>query len=266
MRKKAGAKFMEQYELHLGDCLEIMPEIPDHSVDMILCDLPYGTTACKWDVTLPFDRLWCQYGRIIKNNGAVVLFGSQPFSANLIMSNTKLFKYEWIWLKNVPTGMAQAKYQPMKYHENILVFYKSKPTFNKQMVEREGKGRDCYKYEHYCGESNHVKMNKVKAFYNEILVNPSSVLLFNAVPNRNGKLHPTQKPVALCEYLIRTYTNEEETVLDNCMGSGTTGVACANAGRKFIGIEKEEKYYYLAQERIYAAYNEHSQKGEDIYG
>lgn len=239
------------YKLKQGNCLELMKAIPSGSVDMILCDLPYGTTACKWDTVIPFEPLWAEYKRIIKKNGAIVLFGSQPFTSALVMSNPDWFKYEWIWFKNVPTGMAQAAYSPMKYHENVLVFCEGKTDkFNKELEQREGAGKDCYKYEHYCGESNHVKMDKVKKFYAVDLVNPSSVQLFTVVPNRNGKVHPTQKPVALCEYLIKTYTNENEWVLDNCMGSGTTGVACMNTGRNFIGIEQDEKYFNIAKERI----------------
>jgi site-specific DNA-methyltransferase (adenine-specific) len=238
-------------ELIQGDCLEKMKDIPDKSIDMILCDLPYGTTACKWDTIIPFEPLWEQYKRIIKDNGAIVLTASQPFTSALVMSNPDMFKYEWIWFKNVPSGMAQAKYSPMKYHESVLVFSKNSiKVFNKIMEERVGKGKDCYNYEHYCGESNHVKMDKVKKFYNAELVNPSSVLLFNVVPNRKGKLHPTQKPVALFEYLIKTYTNEGDLVLDNCMGSGTTGVACKNLNRDFIGIELDENYFKIAKERI----------------
>ena len=242
----------EEVKLLHGDCLDLMASIPDGSIDMICADLPYGTTACKWDTIIPFEPLWAHYKRVIKSNGAIVLFGSQPFTSALVMSNPKWFKYEVIWFKNVPTGMAQASYAPMKYHENILVFCEGKiDTFNKEMEQREGVGKDCYKYEHYCGESNHVKLDKVKKFYDANLVNPSSVQLFTVVPNRNGKVHPTQKPVALLEYLIRTYTNEGETVMDNCMGSGTTGVACKNTGRNFIGIEKDAGYFEIARNRIY---------------
>lgn len=240
-----------------GNTLEEMAKLPDGCVDMILCDLPYGTTACKWDTVIPFEPLWEQYKRLIKKNGAIVLFASQPFTSALVMSNPKMFKHEIIWFKNVPTGMANAAYSPMKYHESILAFSDGKIcTFKKQMQEREGKGKDCYKYEHYCGDSNHVKMDKVKKFYDAELVNPSSVVLFNSVPNRKGKEHPTQKPVALCEYLIRTYTNEGEAVLDNTMGSGTTGVACINTNRHFIGIERDDKYFQIAQKRIYDAQTE----------
>ena len=242
----------EEVKLLHGDCLDLMASIPDGSIDMICADLPYGTTACKWDTIIPFDPLWAHYKRVIKSNGSIVLFGSQPFTSALVMSNPKWFKYEVIWFKNVPTGMAQASYAPMKYHENILVFCEGKiDTFNKEMEQREGVGKDCYKYEHYCGESNHVKLDKVKKFYDANLVNPSSVQLFTVVPNRNGKVHPTQKPVSLLEYLIRTYTNEGETVMDNCMGSGTTGVACKNTGRNFIGIEKDAGYFEIARNRIY---------------
>ena len=152
-------------KLILGDCIEKMKDIPDKSIDMVLCDPPYGTTACKWDSVIPFDAMWERLNKLIKPNGAIVLFGSEPFTSALIMSNTKMFKYEWIWFKNVPTGMAQARYAPMKYHENILVFCNgSIKTFNKIMEERVGKGKDCYNYEHYCGENNHVKMEKVKKF------------------------------------------------------------------------------------------------------
>ena len=246
----------EEVKLLHGDCLDLMASIPDGSIDMICADLPYGTTACKWDTIIPFDPLWTHYKRVIKSNGSIVLFGSQPFTSALVMSNPKWFKYEVIWFKNVPTGMAQASYAPMKYHENILVFCEGKiDTFNKEMEQREGVGKDCYKYEHYCGESNHVKLDKVKKFYDANLVNPSSVQLFTVVPNRNGKVHPTQKPVSLLEYLIRTYTNEGETVLDNCMGSGTTGVACKNTGRNFIGIEKDAGYFEIARNRIYKEKN-----------
>ena len=242
---------MLKIELMQGDCLEKMSGIPDGSVDMILTDPPYGTTACKWDSVIPFEPMWERINKLIKPMGAIVLFGSEPFSSALVTSKVKMFKYEWIWLKNVPTGMAQSRYSPMKYHESILVFAKnSLKVFNKQMEERVGKGKDCYNYEHYCGENNHVKMNKVKKFYDAKLVNPSSVLLFNVVPNRKGKLHPTQKPVALLEYLIKTYTNEGETVLDFTMGSGTTGVACKNLNRNFIGIELDPEYFKIAEKRI----------------
>jgi len=239
-------------EVYNEDCLKAMDRLIAEGVvvDAIITDLPYGTTACKWDSVIPFDEMWDKLNKLIKPNGAIVLFGSEPFSSALRMSNIKNYKYDWVWFKNVPTGMAQASYSPMKYHENISLFAKCKTIFNKQMEEREGKGKDCYKYEHYCGENNHVKMKKVKKFYSPNSVNPNSVLLFKAVPNRNGKLHPTQKPVALMEYLIKTYTNENELVLDFTMGSGSTGVACKNLNRNFIGIELDEEYFKIAEDRI----------------
>jgi site-specific DNA-methyltransferase (adenine-specific) len=243
--------------IYEGDCLEIMPTLADKSVDMILCDLPYGTTACKWDTVIPFEPLWAQYKRLIKDNGAIVLTASQPFTSALVMSNPGMFRHEYIWFKNVPTGMAQGNYAPMKYHESVLVFSVNPiGVFNKEMGEREGKGKDCYNYEHYCGESNHVKMEKVKKFYGAKLVNPSSILLFNTAPNRKDKFHPTQKPVALFEYLILTYSNEGDTVLDNCAGSGTTGIAAINTGRKLIMIEKDAAYCKIIKDRIEKAYNE----------
>ena len=242
---------MPKIELIQGDCLEKMKDIPDGSIDMVLTDPPYGTTACKWDSIIPLEPMWEQLKRVIKPKGAIVMTATQPFTTTLIASNMKMFKHEIIWFKNVPTGMAQASYAPMKYHESVLVFCKGKVgVFNKQMQEREGVGKDCYRYEHYCGDSNHVKMNKVKKHYDVNLVNPSSVVLFNTVPNRAGKVHPTQKPVALFEYLIKTYTNEGDTVMDNCMGSGTTGVACINTNRNFIGIELDQGYFDIACKRI----------------
>lgn len=178
------------------------------------------------------------------------MMSSQPFTSLLIGSNLEMFKHEIIWFKNVPTGMAQARYAPMKYHESIVVFCDGRVgTFNKQMQEREGKGKKCYRYEHYCGDNNHVKMQKVKKHYDEKLVNPSSVVLFNTVPNRRGKLHPTQKPVALMEYLIKTYSNEKDVVLDFAMGSATTGISCLNTNRCFVGIEKDDEIFKIAKKK-----------------
>lgn len=233
-----------------GDCLELMIDIPDNSVDLILCDLPYGTTACKWDTVIPFDKLWEQYERIIKDTGVIVLFSSSMFTVDLINSNRKLFKYKLIWKKNVPTGMSSAKYRPMNYYEEICVFSKTKGTYNPQMKPRVGKRKDCYKYEHYCGDSNHYEVDKVKYKYDPDWVQPSNVLEFDVVPNRKGKLHPTQKPVELLEWLVKTYSNEEDVVLDNCMGSGTTGVACSHLNRNFIGYELDKDYFKIAEERI----------------
>jgi site-specific DNA-methyltransferase (adenine-specific) len=155
-----------------------------------------------------------------------------------------------VWCKNVPTGMTSAKYRPMRYHEDILVFHDKQPTYNPIMKDRVGVGKDCYKYDHYCGASNHVTLDKVKKRYDPDKVNPSTLLTFNVVPNRNSKLHPTQKPVDLCEYLIQTYSNDGDIVLDNCMGSGSTGVACVHLNRQFIGIEKDENYFHIAEKRI----------------
>ena len=230
-----------------------MKSIPDKSIDAIICDLPYGTTACKWDSVIPFEPLWAQYKRIIKDNGAIVLFASQPFTSTLVMSNTKWFKYEFIWEKSMPSGMATSAFMPMKYHENIVVFYNKKPTYNKIMAERSEAGKVRAKTS-ICGayKSNHVNLNQqTTKQYDVEKVNPKSILKFSSVPNAKGyKLHPTQKPVALMEYLVKTYTNQGDTVLDNCMGSGTTGVACKNLGRKFIGIEQDANYFEIAKNRI----------------
>lgn len=229
-------------ELYKGDCLEIMKDIPDKSIDMILCDLLYGTTACKLDTIIPFEPLWEQYNRIIKDNGAIILFSQMPFTAELTHSNLKLFKYEWIWEKDNGTGFLNAKKMPLKIHENILVFYKKLPTYNPQM--RTGfkpykckQGRHSTNYGLY--EQGHITESNGERY-------PIDIIEFK----KDSGLHPTQKPVALLEYLIKTYSNEGDLILDNCMGSGSTGVACINTGRNFIGIEKEEKYFNIAKERI----------------
>lgn len=238
-----------------GDCLELMANLADNSVDMILVDLPYGTTGISWDSVIPFDKMWEQFNRVAKDNAAIVLFASQPFTTDLICSNRKDYKYSLVWKKNVPTGMSSAKYRPMKYHEDICVFHKRQPTYNPIMKERIGVGKACYNYDHYCGESNHVKLEKVKKKYDPDWVQPSSVLEFNVVPNRKGKLHPTQKPVELLEYLIKTFSNEGDTVLDCCAGSFSTGVACINTNRDFIGIEKDVSYFNIGTERLNNAVN-----------
>lgn len=232
------------------DCLEGMKEIPDGSIDCVICDLPYNITRMKWDSLIPFDKLWPEYKRVIKKNGNIILFSSGLFTINLINSNIDDFKYRLIWKKNVPTGMSSAKYRPMKYYEEICIFNEGNGTYNPIMKERIGVGKDCYNYDHYCGKSNHITLDKVKRQYDPDWVQPSDVLEFNVVPNRNGKLHPTQKPVELLEWLVRTYTNEGDVVLDNCMGSGTTAIACLNTGRKFIGFELDENYYNISQERL----------------
>lgn len=247
---------IELNTIYNEDCLEGMKRISDKSVDMILCDLPYGTTACKWDTIIPFEPLWAQYKRIIKKNGAMVLFGSQPFTSALIMSNLKMFKYEWVWVKTQPSGIALANKRPMKYTENILVFFQAQTTYNKQMSERWSIAAKKVVVAGVQGDhstiNNGVKLNvPQKRFYDPDVVNPKDVLFFSSVPNGGGKkIHPTQKPVDLFEYLIRTYTNESETVLDNCIGSGTTAIACINTNRNYIGFELDQTYFNLANERI----------------
>lgn len=241
---------MSNYKLFNGDCLEVMKNIPNQSIDMVLCDLPYSMTSMKWDCLIPFEPLWEQYERIIKDNGVVALFSAGLFTVDLINSNRSMFKYRLIWKKNVPTGMSSAKYRPMKYYEEICVFAKGKTTYNPIMKERVGVGKACYNYDHYCNPNNHINLEKKKKRYDPDFVQPSDVLEFNVVPNRNGKLHPTQKPTELCEYLIKTYTNENALVLDNCMGSGSTGIAALKNKRKFFGVELDKSYFDIAKERI----------------
>ena len=238
-------------KIYNDDCLEGMKDLPDNSIDLILCDLPYNMTSISWDCLIPFDKLWEQYKRIIKPNGNIVLFSAGMFTYQLIQSNIKDFRYKLIWKKNVPTGMASAKYRPMKYYEEICVFGNSKATYNPIMKERVGVGKACYNYDHYCGDNNHLQFDKQKRRYDPNWVQPSDVLEFNVVPNRNGKLHPTQKPTDLLEYLIKTYSNEGDVVLDNCMGSGSTAIAALNTNRNFIGYELSEEYYYIILKRLH---------------
>ena len=232
-----------------GDCLELMGEIPDGSVDMILCDLPYGTTQNKWDIIIPFEPLWAHYKRICK--GAIVLTASQPFTSALVMSNVGWFRHEWVWIKNRGSNFANTVREPMKEHESCLVFGRGKWTYNKQMQERTGGGVSLVGKRVGTGQKQREGLRPLMSFdaidvLPELRV-PSSWQKFNTEVG----LHPTQKPVALMEYLIRTYTNEGETVMDNCMGSGTTGVACVNTSRNFIGIEQDAKYFTIAEQRIY---------------
>lgn len=226
--------------LYNGDCLEVMKEIPDSSVDMILCDLPYGTTQNKWDAVIPFDSLWSEYLRICK--GAIVLTAAQPFTSALVTSNLAQFKYQWVWEKSRPTGHLDCNRKPLRLHEDICVFYTKQPTYNPQGLIPCNKIRKARS----TNGTNYgaAQKDSVSKFENY----PTSVLVCPSEDNRNA--HPTQKPVALMEYMIRTYTNEGDTVLDNCMGSGTTGVACKNLNRKFIGIELDETYFNTAKERI----------------
>ena len=237
---------LEINKIYNEDCLIGMQKIDDKSVDCIICYLPYGTTSLKWDSIIPFDKLWEQYNRICKGN--IVLFSSGLFTYKLIESNLNKFKYKLIWKKNVPTGMSSAKYRPMKYYEEICIF--NGGTYNPIMKERIGVGKACYNYDHYCGESNHTNFGKQPKRYDPDFVQPSDVLEFNVVPNRNGKLHPTQKPVDLIEWLIKTYSNEGDLILDNCMGSGTTAIAALNTRRHFIGFETDENYYNKSIKRI----------------
>jgi len=236
---------MGTQKLLQGDCLELMKDIKDKSIDMILCDLPYGTTACKWDTIIPFDKLWEQYERIIKDNGAIVLTASQPFTSVLINSKIKLFKHEWVWNKKQGGNAMLVKRQPYKIHENILIFSKSICVYYPQMIKGKMRKKGM-NYEHNAGiyGGRRKSYEKISDDYY-----PKSILeISNA--NRRNRLHPTQKPVALMEYLIKTYTNEGDLVLDNCMGSGTTGVACKNLNRDFIGIELDKKYFEIAKQRI----------------
>ena len=241
---------MKENVIYNEDCLIGMQRIPDKSIDAIICDLPYGTTQCKWDSIIDLDLLWKQYERVIKDNGAIVLTATQPFSSLLVMSNIKIFKYEWIWQKSHPTGHLNSKKQPLRQHESILVFYKKQCTYNPQMIKksyldkRTNSGADV-KADVY----NDFK--KVKRHIDVTDGFPKTIQYF-ATPFKGGEggKHPTQKPVALMEYLIKTYTNEGEVVLDNTMGSGTTGVACVNTNRSFIGFEMDKRYFDIANERI----------------
>lgn len=246
---------MGKITLYQGDCLEEIKNIPDGSVDMILTDPPYGTTACKWDSVIPFEPMWEQLKRVIKSNGALVLTASQPFTSALVMSNPSMFRHEWVYQKRCASNFAQAKYAPMKEHENALVFGRNKVVYYPIKEERVGSGVSRVKYEfsdatrHKSGEF----VGDIKGDYNKRADNlryPSSVQEFNNRAKGDRGRHPTQKPVALMEYLIKTYTKEGETVLDFAMGSGTTGVACKNLNRNFIGIELDENYFKIAEERI----------------
>jgi len=245
-----------------GDCLEVMKDIHDRSIDMILCDLPYGTTACKWDTIIPFEPLWEQYKRIIKDNGAIVLTASQPFTSALVMSNIKMFRYEIIWKKERPTNPLLCKKQPPKYHENICVFYNAQPIFNPTMVKRKEENKRKNKVRNY---KDATKIDTEK--YGDMVLSGNNDLIYGSnileISMQRG-LHPTQKPVALFEYLIKTYTNEGDLVLDNCAGSGTTGVACRNLNRNFILIEKEQEYIDIINHRLSSLSPSSSEKAEEI--
>lgn len=233
-----------------GDCLEVMKTMPDKCVDMILCDLPYGTTACKWDTIIPFEPLWKEYKRIIKDNGAIVLTASQPFTSALVMSNPDMFRYEWIWEKHKATNYMNAHKQPMKIHENILVFGKEKVNYNPQKIKGDfNKPRSPHNIviAGVNGKAINKRYSKNYDPYNRF---PITIQKFINHNQTNNRFHPTQKPVALFEYLIKTYTNETDLVLDNCAGSGTTGVAAKKNNRNFILIEQDEKYCEIARGRL----------------
>jgi site-specific DNA-methyltransferase (adenine-specific) len=230
-----------------GDCLEVMPLLPDKSIDMILCDLPYGTTACKWDIVIPFKPLWEQYKRVIKPHGAIVLTATQPFSSSLVFSNIKGFKHEWIWQKEQGVGFQVAKYRPMQEHEHVLVFTANGERVNYYPIKERLEKTETVKRFGNNGSSDSSPLayadNRISVYKDRY---PTSIKLFK----RDKGYHPTQKPVPLFEYLIKTYTQPREIVLDNCIGSGTTAIAALNTGRFFIGIEKEEKYVEIARKRI----------------
>ena len=241
----------EQIRLLKGDCLELMKDIPDKSIDAIIADLPYGTTSCKWDAVIPFEPLWEQYKRIIKDNGAIVLFGSQPFTSALVMSNPKWFKCQWIWNKQRAGNFQLAKYQPLKITEDICVFGNGRINYYPIPTPlcESSKNRNKYAIDGRVSLLNHMASGEYKPQYNFGKEHgyPKNILEFK---REYRPSHPTQKPVALIEYLIKTYTNEGELVLDNAMGSGTTGIACLNTNRRFIGIEKDDKYFDIAYNRI----------------
>lgn len=236
---------MKRIELMFGDCMDLMRTLPDACVDLILCDLPYGTTACAWDSVIPFEPLWAEYRRIAKPNAAIVLTAAQPFTSALLMSNPKWFRYQWVWDKKIPSGMSYARFQPMRQHEDVLVFCGGRVPYNPQMTVREKPIKEGGKKKSESAPIANFNSMGGKIYDTK---NPTTLLQFDKV--RRGSVHPTQKPVALMEYLVRTYTNAGDLVLDNCMGSGTTGVACVNTGRRFIGMENHRPYFEIARQRI----------------
>jgi site-specific DNA-methyltransferase (adenine-specific) len=248
-----GKYAFEKSKIIHGDCLVEMQNIPDKSIDMILADLPYGTTACKWDSVIPFKALWEQYERIIKDRGAIVLFGSEPFSSALRMSNIKNYKYDWVWDKNTGTNFQQVKRQPMRYTENIIVFTKHNYYPIKTLREKEKDYSNSKTLRANNKNINHFNSDESKLNVLRKDKYPSNIIRIGSQEkecNNVNRIHPTQKPVSLFEYLIKTYTNEGDIVLDNVAGSGTTGVACVNLNRDFILIEKEFNYYEIIKERL----------------
>jgi len=241
-------------EILLGDCLELMKDIPNGSIDMILCDLPYGTTACKWDTIIPFDKLWEQYERIIKPNGAIVLTASQPFTTILIQSKFELFKYSMVWVKDRPNGIGNANKMPMRYHEDICVFYKKLPTYTKQYIQRSEGGLNRVKYKVQSGFKD-TDTNNHKFGLKEISVKYDDAKILGSVidvkkDSPSILIHATQKPVELFETLIKMFTNKNDLVLDNCAGSCTTAIAALNTNRNYICMEKEERYYKIGLKRV----------------
>jgi site-specific DNA-methyltransferase (adenine-specific) len=237
---------MDLNKIYNIECLEGMKAIPDRSIDMILCDLPYGTTNCKWDIIIPFEPLWEQYHRVIKENGAIVLFGCEPFSSRLRLSNLKNYKYDLIWDKVKGTGFLNAKRQSMRNHEIISIFYKKQCTYNPQKTEGH---KNIKSYRSKKLQTDVYGEMKNDYSYESTERYPRSIQTFST-DTRNSSLHPTQKPVALLEWLIKTYSNENEIILDNCMGSGSTAIACINTNRKYIGFELDKNYYGIAINRI----------------
>lgn len=240
---------MELNKIYNEDCLTGINKINDKSIDMILCDLPYGTTQCKWDTVINFDKLWKQYKRVIKDNGAIILFSKQPFTTDLVCSNRKWYRYNFVWIKNIASGYLNSKIMPLQTSEDICIFYKHKPTYNPQME---------IGFERKISKASHKRKCQQSEIYNKAICvkdydsderYPINVLYFPTDKHKNC-LHPTQKPVLLCEYLIKTYTNKGDIVLDNCMGSGTTAVACINTDRNYIGFELDENYYDIGNKRI----------------
>ena len=239
---------MSEHKLILGDCLDELPKIFDKNIDLVLTDPPYGTTACKWDFVIPFEPMWNQLKRVIKDNGCIALFGSEPFSSALRVSNIKQFKYDWIWNKKLAGNGILAKHQPLKIHEIVSIF--SYKKHNYYPLKTRGLLRRKLTNNPKISEINNGNgIKKAKETFNDLYY-PKTIIEFTLANLRRNRLHPTQKPVALLEYLIKTYTNENDTVLDFTMGSGSTGVACKNLNRNFIGIEKDEKYFDIAKQRI----------------
>ena len=248
-------------EILIGDCLELMQQIPDSSIDMLLCDLPYGTTQCKWDTPLPLGELWAQYNRVCKKNAAMIFTSAQPFTSALIMSNPKYFKYTWVWEKSKATGYLNAKKMPMRAHEDVCVFYRKPPTYNPQMTQGEpyNKGKAHRPTAVYGSQVETLVKNDSGLRY------PRTVQYFKTAESEGKKsvIHPTQKPVALFEYLIRTYSDPGEVVLDSCIGSGTTAIAALKANRKFIGFELDPIYGKAAQERLTKFINDNKKENDN---